>query len=76
MRSLDLFMNWYTMGGMNRGITLTELMEMPAWLLRDFKYLLGKYNQIKRDKENYRKMVKHAKGQGGGNTIQGPVAHE
>jgi hypothetical protein len=69
MRSLDLFMNWYTMGGMNRGITLTELAEMPAWLLRDFKYLLGKFNTIKRDKENYKKMVEHAKGQGGGDPL-------
>ena len=61
LRSLDIFLSWYVMGGANRGISLTELSDMPEWLLTDFKYLLNKYHKIKSRKEKFKKTVKDAK---------------
>lgn len=40
-RSVSIFMEWYMFGGKERGISLSELLEMPAWLRKDFRYIFG-----------------------------------
>ena len=48
--SLELFVNWYTLGGMQRGLTLTEILGMPRWLLKDFRYILGVISTTRTEK--------------------------
>ena len=44
--SLQIFRIWYQFGGMKRPLTPVEAAEMPAWLARDFVYLLGRVRQL------------------------------
>ena len=71
MRSLDIFLTWYTWGGMNRGLNLTEIVEMPAWLMKDFRYLMSRFRKIKAGKEAYKKIAQDAKIQARRDTLQG-----
>jgi hypothetical protein len=63
MRSLDIFVNWYVWGGMTRGLSLTEIIEMPAWLLKDFRYLMQKYTSMKKEREEFDALVKEQRAQ-------------
>lgn len=49
--SIEIFVNWYTLGGMNRGLTITEIMSMPKWLLKDIRYILGVISRTRQDIE-------------------------
>jgi hypothetical protein len=44
--SLQIFRIWYQFGGMKRPLTPVEAAEMPAWLARDFVYLLARIRQL------------------------------
>ena len=50
---LELFVTWYCFGGMEKGISISELMTLPVALVADFSYLLrelGRYRLMyKRD---------------------------
>jgi len=49
--NLDLFLVWYQFGGLEKGLSLTEIATMPATQLKDFQYILSRlshYQQIKR----------------------------
>lgn len=52
--SFDLFLTWYAFGGTERGISLTELIALPADIIKDFQYILGQLSQI-RSAETYGK---------------------
>jgi hypothetical protein len=54
-------MNWYVFGGMERGISLGELMSLPLWLVKDFRYLLGELKVVKREREEYEKMAEESR---------------
>ena len=48
---LDLFLTWYGFGGAEKGISLTEIMTLPADVITDFSYLmreLGRYRLMYR----------------------------
>lgn len=43
---LDLFITWYGFGGLEKGISLSELITLPGPMISDFSYLLrelGRY---------------------------------
>jgi hypothetical protein len=52
---LELFVTWYCFGGLEKGISLSELMALPGPLIADFSYLmreLGRYRMMfRRDNE-------------------------
>lgn len=52
--SIDYFIRWHTFGGPQRGISFTELLETPAWLLEDFStimmYVSDERNRVRRSK--------------------------
>lgn len=49
--SLDIFVQWYSFGGSEHGLTLTEILSMPTWLRRDFAYILGVMGRRRRERE-------------------------
>lgn len=49
--SLDIFLTWYTFGGISRGLGLAEIVQMPLWLRKDFRYILGALGARRRDRK-------------------------
>lgn len=43
--NFDLFMRWVAFGGMQRGLSPVEILEMPPDLCADFLWLVGQYNR-------------------------------
>ena len=37
--SLDIFQTWFLFGGMQRGLSIEEVLCMPAWLRQDFVFM-------------------------------------
>lgn len=50
--SLEIFATWYTFGGMDRRLSLTEILTIPAWLRRDFRYILSTMSTRRREREH------------------------
>lgn len=50
---LDIFVTWYAFSGMEKGLSISEILTLPAELLTDFKYLLRRLSELreKRPKE-------------------------
>lgn len=48
---LDLITTWWNLGGMNRGITLTELLTLPDDLVSDVEKFMAEYGRRKRARE-------------------------
>ena len=44
---LDLFLTWYGFGGLEKGISLSELMTLPGDLIADFSYLLRELGRLR-----------------------------
>jgi hypothetical protein len=49
--SLDIFLTWYTFGGVNRGLSMTEILEMPLWLRKDMRFILGQMGIRRRERK-------------------------
>lgn len=49
--SLEVFMSWFTFGGLERGLSLTEILEMPLWLRKDFRYILSRISTRRRERK-------------------------
>lgn len=62
--NLHLFLLWYTTGGMNRGLTITELTTMPAALVIDFLYCLGRMSKLRKWNKNLTHDSAHATSHG------------
>lgn len=54
--SLDLFLMWRSLGGMNQGITLTELLTVEGWIIKDFVWLLGQQGKARKRQKNRKKV--------------------
>ena len=48
MAHLQVFLDWYTMKGAYGGITLTELLAMPATMRQDFRYFMRVMSEQRR----------------------------
>lgn len=59
--SLDIFVNWYTFGGAEHGLTLTEILTMPTWLRKDFAYILGVMGRRRRERETLDTQIEEMK---------------
>ena len=46
--SLEIWAVWYRYGGEERGLTLTEIMNMPPWLRKDFDTIRGRLAKERR----------------------------
>lgn len=46
--SLEIFAVWQRYGGLEKGLSLTEIVNMPAWLRRDFDTILGMLGKERR----------------------------
>lgn len=46
--NLTLFLDWYQLGGMERGIGINELAEMPATRRHDILWLLGELGKARK----------------------------
>lgn len=44
----DLFLRWLAFGGMERGLSPLEILEMPPAMTADFQWLMGCYNKAMR----------------------------
>lgn len=49
--NLTLFLDWYQLGGMEHGISISELAEMPATRRHDLLWLLGELGKARRTAE-------------------------
>lgn len=58
--SLDLFLMWRSLGGLNQGVGLAELLELPGWLVQDFVWLLGQQGKARKRKRARDKMKDEA----------------
>lgn len=45
--NLNLFLTWYLFGGTERGISLSELMTLPADVIADFTYIFRRLGEIR-----------------------------
>ena len=45
--SLDLIQTWYILGGAQSPPTLSELLTLPAWLLRDVRYFFTQLGEAR-----------------------------
>lgn len=52
---LELFADWYQLGGMEKGIGIMELAAMPADLRADLMYLLREMGRLRRQRQATRK---------------------
>lgn len=59
---LDLFVTWWQLGGMERGMSLTEIAQMPASLRTDVLYLLGELGKLRRSRRRAGEKKKEAAG--------------
>lgn len=55
MAHLDLFMTWQGMKGMDQGLSFTEISEMPADMLHDFRIFFSILGEETRRVEGERK---------------------
>lgn len=46
--NLDYFLLWYQLGGSERGLSPMEIAEMPAGMIKDFLFLLGRLSKKKK----------------------------
>lgn len=58
---LDLFVDWYQLGGMERGIGIVELATMPAAMRTDLMYILREMGRIRRQRRAAAKAKKGLK---------------
>ena len=49
--NLELFIQWHSFGGRERGLSLTELTQMPAHTRKDFHYILSIISARRKDRE-------------------------
>ena len=47
--SIEIFETWYVLGGSQSPPTLTDLWQLPAWLLQDIRYISSELGEA-RDK--------------------------
>jgi hypothetical protein len=52
---LELFADWYQLGGMEKGIGIMELAAMPAAMRIDLMYLLRELGRLRRQRQATRK---------------------
>jgi hypothetical protein len=50
--SLEIFVEWYTFGGISRGLSLQEIADMPSTLRKDFRLILSTISTRRREREN------------------------
>lgn len=55
--SIDIFETWYVLGGPQSPPSLSELVSLPAWLLRDIRYI---FTQLGDARERVRQAKKQA----------------
>lgn len=58
--SLELFLIWMSLGGLNRGISLTELTTLDGATLVDFVWLLGQRAKARKRKKRRDEAKKEA----------------
>lgn len=51
-RNVELFIDWYTLGGVERGLSLTEIISMPTTMRKDFRYILGMMGTRRRERKH------------------------
>lgn len=57
--NLELFVLWHAWGGMERGVSLTEIADLAnrpgsAALVKDFTYLAGRLSKLRKRQEFFR----------------------
>ena len=52
--NLEIFTLWYAWGGMQRGLSPTEIAEMPMTMIKDFNYLLQRMRKLRKKQEFFR----------------------
>lgn len=60
--SFDLFLIWYSFGGQQQGLSLTEIMTLDAALITDFSYILRKLAEIRSRHDHLQKVGKDSAG--------------
>lgn len=53
--SVDIFSTWYAFGGMQRGLSVDEVLSMPAWLRQDFSFIVGVISETREAHEREQK---------------------
>lgn len=53
--SLDIFATWYAFGGMQHGLSPTEVAEMPTWLRDDFRFLIAELGHERKIRDGKKK---------------------
>lgn len=53
---LDLFVQWYAFGGIQRGLSPLEILALPPALATDFLYLLGVLGRLRGEQDTRRGM--------------------
>lgn len=53
--SLDIFSTWYAFGGMQHGLTPTEVAAMPTWLRDDFRFLISELGYERKQRDSKKK---------------------
>jgi len=56
---LDLFVQWYALGGAQRGIGLAEMLELPPALVQDFLWLLKELGRFRHEARALKKRKPH-----------------
>jgi hypothetical protein len=52
MLSIDIYYTWKSFGGgMGATLSLSELLNMPTWLRKDFKFIRRLEHEIRGDRE-------------------------
>jgi hypothetical protein len=50
--SIDIYFTWKSFGnGMGASLSLTEILNMPTWLRKDFKFIRRLEHEIRDDRE-------------------------
>lgn len=44
---LNIFVTWFAFGGLERGLSINDILTLPAELLEDFKYLTRRLGEIR-----------------------------
>lgn len=61
MANLQVFLRWVALGGMMRGISLTESATLPTTFLRDIQYFSSVYGRLTEEKRESEKASKKPK---------------
>lgn len=59
--SLDVFVTWWQFGGMEKGLSLIEIVQMPAALRSDMLYLLGELGKIRKGRRKAKEGIGRSK---------------